>query len=165
MCTDWMFGDGPRTNLQLGPSGFWITNPNNSFSNNHVIGVGTGYWFTFPTDETCGLAAPSADLCRSSKHARAMATMAMGLSLQYFNDSRSGYGPDSWWLRQEQSRTPVQAFRRNAVGTAQRGIHVDGRVLSSADEHIPCWGDDCSTCSGKDKSRSRNLSPSSCLDT
>ena len=139
VCTDWTFGRGPRTNLQLGPSGFWITNPNNSFTENHVIGAGTGYWFTFPA-EPCGPAAT--DLC-DHRH-----VSAMGLSRRYFNDSRSGHGPTSWWLHQEQSKTPVPQFRHNAVGTAHRGVHVDGRVLDSADEKTPCWGDICSTCSG-----------------
>lgn len=83
VCSDWIFGKGPRTNLQLGPSGFWITNPNNSFSENHVIGVGTGYWFTFP--DGCGLAAlPTLELCR-----RRNPVTAMGLSARYFNDTRT----------------------------------------------------------------------------
>ena len=30
LCSDWQVASGPRSNLQLGPSGFWITNPNNS---------------------------------------------------------------------------------------------------------------------------------------
>lgn len=142
VCSDWIFGKGPRTNLQLGPSGFWITNPNNSFSENHVIGVGTGYWFTFP--DGCGLAAlPTLELCR-----RRNPVTAMGLSARYFNDTRSGHGFGSWWLRQEPSRTRVPVFRRNAVGTASRGVHVDGRVMNSADEHVPCWSDACSSCSG-----------------
>ena len=148
VCTDWSFGDGPRSNLQLGPSGFWITNPNNSFSENHVVGAGTGYWFTFPTDGVCGLAAFHAvNLCRAERPAR-----GMGLSLRYFNDSRSGHGPTSWLLHQEQSRTPVREFWKNAVSTCHRGIHVDGRVLGSADSSraTPCWGDACSTCSGRE---------------
>jgi len=144
VCSDWVFGKGARSNLQLGPSGFWITNPNNSFSENHVIGVGTGYWFTFPGSNGCGLAAlPAVELCR-----RRNPVAAMGLSARYFNDTRSGHGFGSWWLRQEPSRTRVPVFRRNAVGTATRGVHVDGRVLNSADEHAPCWGDACSSCSG-----------------
>ena len=30
LCSDWQVASGSRSNLQLGPSGFWITNPNNS---------------------------------------------------------------------------------------------------------------------------------------
>ena len=129
VCTDWESASGPRSNLQLGPAGFWITNPNNSFVGNHVVGAGTGFWFTFP------VTAPSA-------------ISAMGLSRVYFNDTRSGHGPGSWWLHQEPARTPVRAFLLNTVTSAQRGIHVDGRVEDSVDHRVPCWGDDCATCSG-----------------
>eukprot|EP00931_Biecheleriopsis_adriatica_P064789 TRINITY_DN39486_c0_g1_i1.p1 TRINITY_DN39486_c0_g1~~TRINITY_DN39486_c0_g1_i1.p1 ORF type:complete len:1099 (+),score=161.87 TRINITY_DN39486_c0_g1_i1:69-3365(+) len=148
VCTDFERGKGPRANTQLGPSGFWITNPDNSFRQNHVIGVGTGYWFTFPMQpgKSCGLAPGSAQSCNQ-------AGGVFGLSKHYFEDNRSGYGTGSWWLSQEQARTPVRMFRGNVVSSAYRGIHIDGRVFSSSDAHLSdtddaCLSDACPTCSG-----------------
>ncbi|CAL1152744.1 unnamed protein product [Cladocopium goreaui] len=108
LCSDWQVASGPRSNLQLGPSGFWITNPNNSFIENHVVDANTGYWFTFLGSNN-------------------------GASGRYFQDPRSGQGSGSWWFQQEQARTPVKAFRGNAVTSARRGIHIDGRVTGSED--------------------------------
>lgn len=144
VCTDFNHGDGPRSNTQLGPSGFWITNPDNSFSHNHVVGTGTGYWFTFPMSfgTHCGMAPGAAPSCSQG------AGGVFGISKLYFADNRSGYGLHSWWMNQEQARTPVKLFQGNVVTSAYRGIHVDGLVSSSSDSRIPCLSDSCSTCSG-----------------
>lgn len=123
LCSDWQVASGPRSNLQLGPSGFWITNPNNSFIENHVVDANTGYWFTFLGSNN-------------------------GASGRYFQD-RSGQGSGSWWFQQEQARTPVKAFRGNAVTSARRGIHIDGRLTGSEDATSgTCRADHCATCSG-----------------
>jgi len=156
VCTDFLKGGGPRSNVQLGPSGFWITNPDNRFMDNHVVGVGTGYWFTFPISSPggCLLAPGSRGSCSSERRG---AGGVFGPSRRYFDDAASGYGPDHWWTNQEQARTPVAEFRGNVVSGAHRGIFIDGRVYDSGDSfiseelpggNIPCLADGCPTCSG-----------------
>ncbi|UTW61800.1 T9SS type A sorting domain-containing protein [bacterium SCSIO 12741] len=46
--------DRGNVNIRLrGPGAFWITNPDNTITNNHVAGVqGTGFWYGMPTGPT-----------------------------------------------------------------------------------------------------------------
>jgi len=157
VCTDFAVGLGARSNVQIGPSGFWITNPDNSFTENHVVGCGTGYWFTFPLDDMddCVLSPGRSISCGAATGKGAGGIF--GLSRHYFSSPASGFGEQHWWLNQEQWRTPVRLFRDNVVSGAHRGIFADGRVFASSDGYLseklpggptPCFGDGCPTCSG-----------------
>jgi hypothetical protein len=113
------------------PSGLWITNPNNTFIGNAVVGAHFGAWFTFPT-------ADGAHPFSGEK--RGQLGGVFGASQTHFLDASSGYGPDSWVLKQEQARTPSAGFNMNAFKCSQSsGITIDFRVYDSEDPHIPCF--------------------------
>jgi len=113
-----------------GPAGLWITNPDNTFTDNAVIGAAFGAWFTFPT-------ADNGHPFSASK--RGELGGVFGASRSYFADPASGYGPESWVMRQEQARTPATAFHRNVFKDSVRmGIIIDFRVYDSEDSYIPC---------------------------
>jgi len=121
--------DNPRNLLLGGASGMWITNPNNSFVDNTVVGASFGAWFTFPARHTHVF---------SGEH-RGESGDVFGTSKRHFSDPASGYGPDSWVMNQEQARTPVVAFNRNSFkGSQQTAITIDFRVYNSEDAQIPC---------------------------
>lgn len=157
VCTDFEKARGGRVNVQLGPAGFWITNPDNIFESNHVSDVGTGYWFTFPVakNEKCSNMPGRLNGC-DPQGSRGVGDV-FGPSRMYFDDAASGFGRKHWWTNQEQSRTPVRLFRGNVVVSSQRGIYVDGRVYGSSDAYlneqfpggpVPCLSDGCPTCAG-----------------
>jgi len=113
-----------------GAAGLWITNPNNTFNDNVVVGAAFGAWFTFPTVDGSH---------PFSGEKRGQLGGSFGASEAYFNDPASGYGPDSWVVQQEQTRTPAAAFNRNSFkGNQQQGITIDFRVYDSDDPYIPC---------------------------
>jgi len=123
ICTDDFDGQG-------GPAGLWITNPNNTYLDNTVVGAAFGAWFTFPTAD---------DAHPFSGGKRGQLGGVFGASRGYFADPASGYGLDSWVMRQEQARTPAAAFRRNTFKDSSRmGLMIDFRVYDSEDAYIPC---------------------------
>lgn len=133
--------DDPRNMGLGGATGIWITNPNNSFIDNTVVGASFGAWFTFPQKHSHVF---------SGDH-RGESGGIFGTSKRHFNDISSGYGPDSWIMHQEQPRTPVAAFNRNSFKSSQRiAITIDFHVYSSEDAQIPCFTNDdaynCNDC-------------------
>lgn len=123
ICTDKIGAEG-------GAAGIWITNPNNTFTDNAVVGAAFGAWFTFPTVD---------DSHPFTGEKRGQLGGVFGASAAYFRDPLSGYGPAHWVVQQEQTRTPVAAFHRNTFkDSARMGITVDFRVHDSEDAYIPC---------------------------
>jgi hypothetical protein len=126
------------------PAGLWITNPNNTFQGNSVVGAAFGAWFTFPTADG---AKPFSDKKRGQLGG------IFGASATYFLNPASGFGPTSWVVQQEQARTPTAGFDTNSFkGSLSSGITIDFRVYDSADPEIPCFDGDaysrgrCPTC-------------------
>jgi len=113
------------------PTGLWITNPNNTFTGNAVVGAHFGAWFTFPTVDG---AHPF------SGEKRGQLGGIFGAAKTYFVDPASGFGPDSWVVQQEQARTPSAGFNSNSFkGCQSSGITIDFRVYDSMDPEIPCF--------------------------
>lgn len=121
ICTDKFGAEG-------GPSGLWITNPNNTFTDNTVVGAAFGAWFTFPMPNHDPYSVVDQGISE-----------VFGTSARHFAQEASGFGPDHWVMNQEQARTPVQAFDCNSFkGNLRMGIAVDFRVYDSKDAYIPC---------------------------
>jgi hypothetical protein len=122
------------TDSQVGPSAFWITNPNNTFIDNLAVDVGgnghgIGYWMVFggsPTKET-GPNYIGVDYWTDDYKSKRAGLV--------FNPSHTVFGMDAsvprWILGQEQGRTPIKEFRGNGVRSSFRGVHIDGFVTSS----------------------------------
>jgi parallel beta-helix repeat protein len=112
-------------------SGLWITNPNNTFTGNAIVGAVFGAWFTFPT-------ADGAHPFSGDKPGQLGGIF--GASKNYYMDQASGFGPDSWVVQQEQARTPAAGFNSNSFkGSQSGGITIDFRVYDSEDPQIPCF--------------------------
>eukprot|EP00931_Biecheleriopsis_adriatica_P053216 TRINITY_DN3111_c0_g1_i1.p1 TRINITY_DN3111_c0_g1~~TRINITY_DN3111_c0_g1_i1.p1 ORF type:complete len:1315 (-),score=165.95 TRINITY_DN3111_c0_g1_i1:391-4314(-) len=139
ICSDFFDIDWVRKPSQ---AGIWITNPNNTFMGNVVVGAQFGVWFTFPP-------------CDGEPYSDDRGTCGgvFGASRAYFGDAASGYGPTSWVNRQEQSRTRT-IFHNNTIKGSQRtGLFIDGKIIDSEDPRIPClenagqWEHtECGTC-------------------
>jgi len=139
------------TDLQIGPSAFWITNPNNTFIDNLAVDIGTpnqgvGYWFISggEIDKENSPAYMGTDYWTD--------TWQKKVGGLVFNPSRTVFGPSynasahghpagvrlqmhspapNWMLGQQQGRTPVKEFRGNGVRSSFRGVHLDGFVTAS----------------------------------
>merc|ERR1712100_874279 len=103
---------------QVGPSAFWITNPNNSFVGNMAVDVGdwgrgVGYWFVSGGEISREDGPGYLDM---SYWQEKYGNQSGGL---VFNPSRSLFSKDPniprWILRQQQARTPIKEFRDNGV--------------------------------------------------
>uniref|UniRef100_A0A7S2JU28 CEMIP beta-helix domain-containing protein n=1 Tax=Zooxanthella nutricula TaxID=1333877 RepID=A0A7S2JU28_9DINO len=144
VCSD--FHDMDWAGNRPSVSGIWITNPNNTFEGNAVVGAAFGVWFTFPTNHE--------EHTPFSDHRGGFGGV-FGASRAYFADPASGYGPSSWVNRQEQARTPT-VFRNNTIkGSLRNGLFIDGLVTDSDDGKIPCLSGaghqqpgECGTCPG-----------------
>jgi hypothetical protein len=113
------------------PSGLWVTNPNNTYIGNAVVGAHFGAWFTFPTADGGH---------PFSGEKRGKLGGIFGASKKYFLDPASGVGPDSWIVQQEQARTQAAPFKMNSFkGSQSMGITIDFRVYDSEDPVIPCF--------------------------
>jgi hypothetical protein len=147
------------SDMQVGPSAFWITNPNNTFIDNVAVDIGDtssgmGYWI-ISGGEIQKETGPS--YTGTNYWTYDFQNKVAGL---VFNPSRSVFGPTlnlsrteplqrrlsniyvgapSWMLGQQQGRTPLKEFRGNGVRSSFRGVHVDGFVTSSVPGEI---GDD-----------------------
>eukprot|EP00931_Biecheleriopsis_adriatica_P053221 TRINITY_DN3111_c0_g2_i3.p1 TRINITY_DN3111_c0_g2~~TRINITY_DN3111_c0_g2_i3.p1 ORF type:complete len:1229 (-),score=178.22 TRINITY_DN3111_c0_g2_i3:135-3821(-) len=139
VCSDWTDLDWVRKPSQ---AGIWITNPNNTFMGNTVVGAQFGVWFTFPPCE----GEPYSD-------DRGTCGGAFGGSRAYFMDVASGFGPTSWVNKQEQSRTPTTFHNNSIKGSQRTGLFIDGKIIDSEDPRIPClenagqWEHtECGTC-------------------
>ena len=127
------------TDHQAGPSGFWITNPNNTLEDNLAVDVGSheggiGYWIISggSISRESGPSYLSTDFWTED-----YAAQHAGL---IFNPSRRVFGNDSsiapWVLKQQQGRTPLKSFVGNGVRSSHRGVHVDGFITSSVPGEI-----------------------------
>mmetsp|Transcript_4572 Transcript_4572/g.11295 ORF Transcript_4572/g.11295 Transcript_4572/m.11295 type:complete len:812 (+) Transcript_4572:41-2476(+) len=126
ICSD--FHDVDWAGSRPSVSGIWITNPNNTFRGNIVVGAQFGVWFTFPT----------ADAHTPYSDDRGIFGGVFGASKEYFLDPASGFGPLSWVNKQEQARTATVFHNNSIKGSQRNGIFIDGRVTDSEDPVIPC---------------------------
>jgi len=124
---------------QVGPSGFWITNPNNTFVDNLAVdigrdGTGVGYWIVNGGDpaKESGPNWIGTNFWESS--------FADRIGGRIFNPSRTTFENDpsipAWIMNQQQSRTPLKLFSGNGVRSSHRGLHIDGFVTSSVPGEI-----------------------------
>jgi len=140
------------SDLQVGPSAFWITNPNNTFIDNLAVdignnGQGIGYWIVSggEIDKENSPAYMGTDYWTKDYQEKVAGLV--------FNPSRTVFGPSfnasgsheqqegvrlqmhmpapSWMLGQQQGRTPLKEFRGNGVRSSFRGVHIDGFVTAS----------------------------------
>lgn len=130
------------TDSQIGPSAFWITNPNNTFIGNQAVDVGggghgIGYWVVSggEIEKENGPSYMGTDFWSDDFKSKKAGLV--------FNPSRNVFGGKngypSWILNQQQGRTPLKEFRDNGVRSSYRGVHVDGFITSSVPGEI---GDD-----------------------
>lgn len=124
------------TDSQIGPSAFWITNPNNTFLGNQAVDIGDdlrgiGYWIVSggEIDKESGPPYMGTDFWTEDFKSKKAGLI--------FNPSRNKFGPNAddtvplWILNQQQGRTPLKQFTDNGVRSSFRGVHVDGFVTSS----------------------------------
>lgn len=119
------------TDSQVGPSGFWITNPNNTFVGNQVVDVGDerrgiGYWLVFGSeiDRDVGPTYITTDYWKEEEFEEKKAGLV-------FNPSQTVFKDKTWMINQQQGRTPFKKFSANGVRSSFRGVHIDGAVFSS----------------------------------
>merc|ERR1711959_619740 len=103
------------TDAQIGPSAFWITNPNNTFIGNQAVDIGdgrtgVGYWLIFGGDMTVDGQPLEKDptYINTGYWQDDFKSKKAGL---VFNPSRTHYRDEfPWMIGQQQGRTPLKEF-------------------------------------------------------